>query len=102
MDDTILLKKIIEKLLNTITNNKRNTILLQYDILLWLLEKINLNQNFDFANINASDIINNLFPLHGGLTDYYYWSENEEERLEKNKELTHLKDELYRILKQYS
>ncbi|MCM1988441.1 hypothetical protein [Oceanirhabdus seepicola] len=62
-------------------------------------KSINLKEyNFNEVISEIGKIYKGLFPTHGGLTDFYIWREDFEERKKANEILDKIKEEIWKQL----
>lgn len=64
-----------------------------------LLYIIRSNDDKDTKEIKSTTIIEALYPIRGGLTDFYVWKEDAKERIEINKPISELSDKLWNLVK---
>ncbi|MCG8540565.1 MAG: hypothetical protein MJA82_11590 [Clostridia bacterium] len=58
------------------------------------VKELNLNETIS----EVREIYKKLFPSHGGLTDFFIWRKNFEERKKANKEFNKIKNEIWKEL----
>lgn len=95
-------KYLMEELLKIIEKEGRGEIDYQINEVRrgsYLLNDLLTNGDTDkFIELELKKIIRNLYPARGGLSDFYIWKDDEDERIKVNIPLSNIGDELWRIL----
>lgn len=64
-----------------------------------LTSSLKKDNNCDKKTLEAiKEIYKSLYPSHGGLTDFFIWRDDVEERRKENRCLDEISDELWNIL----
>lgn len=63
-----------------------------------LLDYLIIKGNDKSIELELNSMIRNLYPARGGLSDFYIWRDDEDERIKVNKALSGIADELWKIL----
>jgi hypothetical protein len=81
--------------------NKYNNGQISYQItqLEDILNTIKSNSNDEIKGEKINTLVENLYPIRGGLTDFYVWSDNAKERVMINKPISELSDKLWNLVK---
>ena len=102
MDKYIRVKFLLEALLKRIEIKGKGEIDYQINAVKKGIHLIN-----DFLVNNSKDttidfelkrLIRNLYPPRGGLSDFYIWKDDEDERIKVNTELSDIGNELWRTI----
>lgn len=82
----------VDELLEILKTENIKSISLQFDILKSLAQEKNLNIFAEILNENRSL----LFPVHGGLTDFYVWTGEENRDKNKNRKISELANVIWK------
>ena len=82
----------VDELLEILKTENIKSISLQFDILKSLAQEKNLNTFAKILNENRSL----LFPVHGGLTDFYVWTGEETRDKNKNRKISELANVIWK------
>lgn len=101
LEDINELKQLFEELLFIIDKYGDSSINNQKTIIMRIIEKIacvNIsNSEKQFIEIQRE--YKNLYPARGGLSEFYIWNDNFNERQKLNEPLTKIRERLWEILK---
>ncbi|MDN3954880.1 hypothetical protein [Sporolactobacillus laevolacticus] len=93
------IKQTIENLLKYLEQYNNGEINYQVNELKKALEIIQSSANYTSKIKEISDIQKNIYPTRGGLSDFYVWRSDEDERIAINKPISELGDTLWNLLK---
>lgn len=98
MEKLLEINIVIGKLLEQLKLYNDGNIKYQINELETALEIIESEESYETKIRLLSDIQKNIYPSRGGLSDFYVWRENEDERIAINKPISELGDTLWRLL----
>ncbi|WBW96135.1 hypothetical protein [Oceanirhabdus sp. W0125-5] len=95
------LKQLFEDLFLIVDKYGDNTINNQKKIIKRLIDKIDSIDisNFEERFIEIQRDYKNLYPVRGGLSEFYIWNDDFNERQKLNKPLSKIRERLWEILK---
>ncbi|WP_078577824.1 hypothetical protein [Salipaludibacillus agaradhaerens] len=93
------IENTVIQLLSLLKQYNNGQIYHQIDILKEILDVINSNESDESKKERVKGLIDNLYPVRGGLTDFHIWNEDEKERIKVNKSLSELNDKLWYLSK---
>ncbi|MBD8027873.1 hypothetical protein H9636_14570 [Ureibacillus sp. Re31] len=64
-----------------------------------ILNIIKSNSDNELKENRINSLVEDLYPIRGGLTDFYIWKEDTKERIMINKPISELNDKLWNLLK---
>ncbi|MEC5425171.1 hypothetical protein QGM71_16925 [Virgibacillus sp. C22-A2] len=64
-----------------------------------ILNIIKSNSNNEIKENRINTLVEGLYPIRGGLTDFYVWKDDAKERVMINKPISELNDKLWNLVK---
>ena len=93
------IKALFIRLEKIIQTNDYKKYKLQIQIIEDIVECINSDITTDEKTVYVTKNYKKLYPKEGGLSDFYIHDDNYKKRLEKNKELSKITDDIWKIIK---
>src|SRR4051794_8415935 len=64
-----------------------------------ILNILKSNYNNEIKEKRINTLVKDLYPIRGGLTDFYIWKDDAQERVTINKPISELTDKLWSLVK---